>query len=87
MTKEKIAVVGLGYVGLPLAVALAKKFGVLGFDINPDRVKALRAGEDWTNEVSDAELDDSTLVECRLDQDDLHGFTPGAIAPRRVRSA
>ncbi len=61
LTKEKIAVVGLGYVGLPLAVALANKFDVLGFDINPERVKALRLGEDWTNEISEAELRDSTL--------------------------
>jgi UDP-N-acetyl-D-galactosamine dehydrogenase len=52
----KIAVVGLGYVGLPLAVALARKHDVIGFDVSTDRVTALRAGIDSTNEVSADEL-------------------------------
>lgn len=52
----KIAVIGLGYVGLPLAVEFSKKFSVLGFDINQARVSALQAGTDSTLEVSDAEL-------------------------------
>lgn len=59
MTKadERIAVVGLGYVGLPVAVALARKFeGVIGFDISASRVAALREGRDWTDEVSSADL-------------------------------
>ena len=51
MTNPRIAVIGLGYVGLPLAVALARHFPVLGFDINQERVKELRAGVDRTNEV------------------------------------
>ncbi|MBQ9407091.1 MAG: nucleotide sugar dehydrogenase [Desulfovibrio sp.] len=54
--KSAIAVVGLGYVGLPLAVALSRHFDVIGFDINHARVAALRAGHDATNEVDDAEL-------------------------------
>ncbi|MBQ7617769.1 MAG: nucleotide sugar dehydrogenase, partial [Desulfovibrio sp.] len=53
--RKKVAVVGLGYVGLPLAVALAKHFDVLGFDIKEERVKALRQGLDNTLEV-DADL-------------------------------
>ena len=54
---ERIAVVGLGYVGLPLAVALARKHkGVVGFDINQKRVHSLAAGEDWTGEVEGEEL-------------------------------
>ncbi|KOS06379.1 UDP-N-acetyl-D-galactosamine dehydrogenase [Flavobacterium akiainvivens] len=51
-----IAVIGLGYVGLPLAVLLAKKYKVTGFDINKSRVAQLNAGKDNTLEVSDAEL-------------------------------
>lgn len=51
-----IAVVGLGYVGLPLAVEFAKKYPVIGFDINSKRVDALKAGHDATLEVSDEEL-------------------------------
>jgi UDP-N-acetyl-D-glucosamine/UDP-N-acetyl-D-galactosamine dehydrogenase len=52
----KVAVVGLGYVGLPLAVALARKHPVTGFDISAERVAALRDGVDWTNEISPEEL-------------------------------
>jgi len=48
---EAVAVVGLGYVGLPVTVALAKKFRVIGFDINEERVANLRRGVDHTNEV------------------------------------
>ena len=47
----KVAVVGLGYVGLPLAVALARGHEVVGFDVSTERVAALREGVDWTNEV------------------------------------
>ena len=49
--QRAVAVVGLGYVGLPLAVALARHFEVIGFDINEERVKALSGGEDHTGEV------------------------------------
>jgi len=52
----KLAVIGLGYVGLPLAVEFAKQRDVLGFDINQARIDALRAGHDATLEVSDEEL-------------------------------
>lgn len=52
----KIGIVGLGYVGLPLAVLLAKKYRVVGFDINHTRVNQLNAGKDNTLEVSDDEL-------------------------------
>ena len=55
--KSKIAVIGLGYVGLPLAVEFSKKFNVLGFDINQTRVDELKLGKDSTLEVSDAELE------------------------------
>jgi UDP-N-acetyl-D-galactosamine dehydrogenase len=60
---EKIAVVGLGYVGLPVAVALARVFpGTVGFDISERRVAALKGGHDWTGEIADADLRASGLI-------------------------
>lgn len=47
----KIAVIGLGYVGLPLAIEFSKKYNVLGFDIDTDRISELRAGKDHTQEA------------------------------------
>ena len=51
-----IAVNGLGYVGLPLAVGVASRYPVTGFDTKPPRIAELRAGQDSTLEVPDAEL-------------------------------
>ncbi|MBO4335253.1 MAG: nucleotide sugar dehydrogenase [Desulfovibrio sp.] len=59
--KKSVAVVGLGYVGLPLAVALSKHFDVIGFDIKEARVQALLDGHDSTNEVDDASLSQCTV--------------------------
>ena len=56
MKKSKIAVIGLGYVGLPLARLFATKYSVVGFDINKKRVSELKTGIDSTLEVSDAIL-------------------------------
>jgi len=56
MKNTKIAIVGLGYVGLPLAVEFAKKYQVIGFDINRVRVDELKGNEDHTLETSSAEL-------------------------------
>jgi len=56
MTSQKIAIIGLGYVGLPLAVEFAKKYQVIGFDINENRVNQLNSGHDSTLEVSDNNL-------------------------------
>lgn len=53
---KKIAVIGLGYVGLPLAVAFGEKRRVVGFDINAKRIAELKQGEDFTREVSAEEL-------------------------------
>jgi UDP-N-acetyl-D-galactosamine dehydrogenase len=47
----KIAIIGLGYVGLPLAIEFAKKYKVLGFDIDQPRIEELRIGEDRTREA------------------------------------
>ncbi len=57
---RRIAVIGLGYVGLPLAVAFGKLASVVGFDINPDRIDALRAGHDSTQEVEPDDLKAAT---------------------------
>jgi UDP-N-acetyl-D-glucosamine/UDP-N-acetyl-D-galactosamine dehydrogenase len=55
--QSKIAVIGLGYVGLPVAVAFAEKFpGTIGFDIDVRRIAALRTGNDWTGEIGSARL-------------------------------
>jgi UDP-N-acetyl-D-galactosamine dehydrogenase len=60
-TEIKIAIVGLGYVGLPLALAFAEKYQVKGFDLNAQRINALREGTDHTNQVSKEELSSSKL--------------------------
>ena len=52
----KLAIIGLGYVGLPLAVEFAKKRYVIGFDIKKKRIKDLKIGKDITNEISCEQL-------------------------------
>ncbi|PNZ03228.1 nucleotide sugar dehydrogenase [Staphylococcus equorum subsp. linens] len=59
--KRKIAVVGLGYVGLPVAVAFGKQQQVIGFDINEQRINELMGGYDRTNEVLDEDLKKSDI--------------------------
>lgn len=56
LENTKIAIIGLGYVGLPLAVEFSKKYPVIGFDINESRISELSNGHDSTLEVSDTEL-------------------------------
>jgi UDP-N-acetyl-D-galactosamine dehydrogenase len=51
LQEKKIAIIGLGYVGLPLAIEFGKKYRVLGFDINKDRIQELSSGKDRTNEA------------------------------------
>lgn len=53
MIKDKIAIIGLGYVGLPLARLMATKYSVVGFDINKERVEELNNGHDFTLEIED----------------------------------
>jgi UDP-N-acetyl-D-galactosamine dehydrogenase len=72
--KIKIAVIGLGYVGLPLARLFATKYSVVGFDINKDRVKALMAGSDITLEVDDKVLN-SVLMHDLSDEIGLYCTT------------
>ena len=67
----KLAVIGLGYVGLPLAVEFGKRRRVVGFDINAQRIDALRAGIDHTLEVDASELGAATLLQLSSSADDL----------------
>ncbi len=72
---ERIAVIGLGYVGLPVALAFARKFeDTVGFDLSEARVSALARSEDWTGEVTEAELRESSL-KLTSDPAELRGCT------------
>ena len=62
----KIAVIGLGYVGLPLAVEFAKKYHTVGFDINEPRVQELNQGHDRTLEVEDAQLKEALVKDMQF---------------------
>lgn len=67
----KIGIIGLGYVGLPLAVEFGKKYQTVGFDIHEKRITELKAGHDFTLEVSAEELADSTHISYSCSVDDL----------------
>lgn len=68
--EEKISVVGLGYVGMPIAVAFAKKVDVIGFDLNGNKIDLYKAGIDPTNEVGKEEIK-KTKVEFTADETKL----------------
>lgn len=70
LDQVRVAVIGLGYVGLPLAVEFGRQRQVIGFDINPRRVEELRAGHDRTLEVADDELASADL-RCTTDEAEL----------------
>ena len=70
--RPRIAVIGLGYVGLPLAVALAQRFDTTGFDIDEQRIRELKEGRDRTNEVAQDELQASPL-KLTAEQADIAG--------------
>ncbi|MCR5790590.1 MAG: nucleotide sugar dehydrogenase [Lachnospiraceae bacterium] len=59
--KEKLALIGLGYVGMPIAVAFAKKIDVIGFDLNREKIEKYKAGSDPTGEVGDKAIAESTV--------------------------
>ena len=70
--KEKLAVVGMGYVGLPLAIAFSEKnFNVIGFDINQNKIEKYLNGEDPTNEVGDERIKNSKNIEFTSDETKL----------------
>ena len=70
--QDKIAIIGLGYVGLPLAVAFGKQYSVVGFDINRQRIDQLREGVDLTHEVTTDEMRASTGLSYTHDPQDIH---------------
>ncbi|MCD6533604.1 MAG: nucleotide sugar dehydrogenase, partial [Deltaproteobacteria bacterium] len=71
-TKDlQIAIIGLGYVGLPLAVEFGKQFPTLGFDINQTRLQQLQSGQDTTLEVTAAELVNADKLKYTANPDDL----------------
>ncbi len=74
MNEETIAVVGLGYVGLPAAIALSRKWPTIGFDINKARIGQLQTGHDKTKEVSREELS-ATSMKLTSDPADLRPAT------------
>ena len=73
LENSKLAVIGLGYVGLPLAVEFGKHRPVAGFDINTKRIEALQAGHDSTLEVSDDELAEARQLRFSSTLSDLEG--------------
>ena len=60
--KSKLALIGLGYVGLPIALEFAKKISVIGFDINPKRIDMMRKGIDPSNELDAADFEGCDIV-------------------------
>lgn len=68
--KEKMSLIGLGYVGMPIAVAFAKKVNVIGFDLNEDKINLYKDGIDPTKEVGDEEIS-KTSVYFTSDEKDL----------------
>lgn len=69
MTDIKIAIIGLGYVGLPLAIEFGKIYQTIGFDINSNRIKELKNGEDLTNELTLEELKNSKYLKYTTDME------------------
>ncbi len=68
--EEKISLIGLGYVGLPIAVAFAKKVQVIGFDVNREKIRLYRSGVDITKEVGDKGIK-STSVRFTAEETEL----------------
>ena len=60
--QKKISVIGLGYVGLPLALAFAKKFSVIGFDINEPRIELMKKGIDPSKELDASAFEDTDIL-------------------------
>jgi UDP-N-acetyl-D-glucosamine/UDP-N-acetyl-D-galactosamine dehydrogenase len=71
--EHKIGVIGLGYVGLPLAVQFSTKFNVIGYDIDERRISRLRSGIDDTREISDEKLAGCSQLYFSTDKEDLKG--------------
>lgn len=80
--QPRIAIIGLGYVGLPLAVAFAEKYPVIGFDINQNRVSQLQQGTDHTLEVSDDHL--QSVLKEEKNKGLTLSYTPDSLADAEV---
>ena len=81
MRKDKIAIIGLGYVGLPLARLFATKYSVVGFDINTDRISELMSGVDSTLEVDNETLQSVLIGE---DSDEIGLFCTNQLIKLRI---
>ena len=77
--EAKLSLIGLGYVGMPIAVAFAKKVKVIGFDINEEKISQYRSGFDPTGEVGD-EVIKNTAVEFTSDETRLREATLDIVA-------
>ena len=71
MKNKKIGLIGLGYVGLPLAIEFSKRRKVIGFDINKDRINLLKKGKDPTLEVSQKDFDEAINLDLTTNINDL----------------
>lgn len=67
----KIEVIGLGYMGLPIAVEFGEKIPVVDFDIYPKRIDELKSGQDHTLEISPEELKQANQLNCSIKLEDL----------------
>ena len=72
LTSCKVAVVGLGYVGLPLLIEFSKKYSSIGFDIDKKRIAELKEGFDKTNEISEKDLEASISNGLRVTNDEKY---------------
>ena len=74
-TNHSIAVIGLGYVGLPLAVEFGKKYQVIGYDTNEERLNALKKGEDETNQTTSDEINNAKGLKFSTSINDIKDCT------------
>ena len=72
--KEKIAIIGQGYVGLPLAIEFGKKYPTIGFDINANRIDDLKKGIDHTNEATPEQLRSAKQLTFSADINDIKEY-------------
>lgn len=71
LSNKKITVIGLGYVGLPLAIEFAKKYDVVAYDVNKKRISELQKFEDKTNELTDFQIKDAENLLFTSNEDDI----------------
>jgi len=77
----KVAIIGLGYVGLPLAVEFGRHLDTVGFDIDPKRIADLRAGNDFTLETDAHELKAAKHLKFSTDLEALHDLFANGLEP------